>query len=117
MAGNRLGRKAKYVYVSDNGTSYGIKVDVDLATAAGLEEATTGLPSPPKGLELRGVHVQRAISIAAPTGGVPTAYVARKFLPCNRDEAIYASDAPATVTIDEEVFISTGRKGESRRYI
>lgn len=110
MAGNRLGKKALYQYLDDNGNSYSILRDTDLAAAAGLvaTDPATPLPDLPKGLRPRYVLVQ---STAAVNG-----VVARKRLICNAVNEAYASEGRTAIQIDGEGFISTGRVGEKKTF-
>lgn len=104
MAGNRLGPRGRFQYVSDTGDIYNIETDVDLATAGGLSVAVAGAgQAPPKRFSPRGVYCQ------SNTGGI----LARRFVICDADFASYATTASTNITIDGEVFATTGRKGES----
>lgn len=104
MAGNTLGPRAKYQYVSDTGDIFNIRTDVDLATAAGLTASAAGVGSAKPGeLEPRRVFCQATINDK----------LVRKGLIVDIDNPLYATDTSATVTIDGTVFTTTGRKGES----
>lgn len=104
MAGNTLGPRAKYQYVSDTGDVFNIRTDVDLATAAGLTASAAGVGSAKPGeLEPRRVFCQATINDK----------LVRKALIVDIDSPLYATDTSSTVTIDGTVFTTTGRKGES----
>lgn len=102
MAGNTLGRRAYFRYVSDSGTNYNILTDVDLGLAGGLVEATTGAPTLPQRFKVRGCYAEATV------GGVKV----RKFIPCAATAAIYDTDVSVAVTIDGVNFVTTGRRGE-----
>lgn len=110
MAGNRLGNRSKYLYTTDSGVNVRLNTDDDIATAGGLTITLPGSDAvtAPKGFKPRGVWIQ---SIAAN----PT--IARKFIPCQADSPLYASDSPQNVSVDGEAFVSTGRVGEKQRFI
>lgn len=104
MAGNRLGPRGRFQYTSDNGVVYNVETDADLATAGELDAAVPGAgQAPPRRFKPRGVYCQS-------TGVGP---LARRFVICNDDFAGYATTAASNITIDGEVFITTGRRGES----
>jgi hypothetical protein len=112
MAGNLLGARQKYVYISDTGDRYSWLTDTDLAVAGtGFEDAAPEVFDPanpptsyvgrfPRGAQPRRVFVEDA-------NGNRKALVA--FDP---DASLYATNTPASVTIDTVSFTSTGRKGE-----
>jgi hypothetical protein len=102
MAGNTLGARAYFRYVSDSGALYNILTDVDLGTAGGLVEATTGAPTLPRRFRVRGVWAE----------GTVDGRVVRKFIPCADTAAIYDTDVSTAVTVDGVNFITTGRIGE-----
>lgn len=104
MAGNRLGPRARVQYTSDTGEIYNLTTDADLAAASGLPLAVAGTGSaPPRRFKPRGVYCQNTV------GGS----LARRFVPCDPDAAFYATSASSNITIDSEVFITTGRRGET----
>lgn len=104
MAGNRLGPRARVDYTSDTGEVYSLTTDASLAAASGLPLSTPGSgQAPPRRFKPRGVYCQ------ATDAGV----TARRFVPCDADAAFYATDSTSNVTIDSEVFITTGRRGET----
>lgn len=120
MAGNLLGQRRKIRYISDTGVAYRITTDADLVDAktgtdtGNLAETQTA----PKGFKPRGVYVQAFIEGTAGEGasqGTP-GRIARKFLICNAGAALL-SDSPGTILIDGVLFVSTGRRGESQRFI
>lgn len=120
MAGNSLGGRTKFSYTTDSGVVIRLNTDNDLGRAAGLTpiEEGEGLTKP-LGMKPRGVHCQRSVT-QAPDGagtGEGVTRIQRKFLPCNRDSALYNSDTPQNVTIDGATFITTGRRGEVQRFI
>lgn len=99
MPGNRIGPRGRYDYESDDGTTYVIRTDADLATAGGLVANTTGGTPKPTGFQPRGVYAQASDG-------------ARRFIVCNLDSTIYDTSSSTTVTIDGESFTTTGRRGE-----
>lgn len=104
MAGNTLGPRAKYQYVSDTGDIFNIRTDVDLATAAGLTPSVAGTgQAKPGELSPRRVFCQATIAGA----------LVRKALIVDIDSPLYATTTAQTVTIDGTVFTTTGRKGET----
>ncbi len=109
MSGNRLGPKVRVDYVSDSGKTYNLRVDSDLVISnSGLVLGSTGGP-PPKRWRPRGVFAQFP--------DPDTNRINRKFLICGTTAAaLYASDTPATITIDGVVFTTTGRKGEKQSF-
>jgi len=116
-AGNSLGPRGKYIYVTDNDIQVTVKTDVTLGELAGcgLNEGS-GTTTRPTGFQFRGVYVQSpgAAAIAdPPTAAVP---FLRKFLICARTASLYKSDTPQTVVIDGRTFTTTGRRGEKFRF-
>lgn len=104
MAGNTLGPRGKYAYVSDTGETWNIVTDADIGAASTIPAAVAGTGQrKPTGAKLRGVYAQATI------GGS----LVRKFIPCNADAAFYDTNAPSTITIDGTAFTTTGRKGET----
>lgn len=104
MAGNRLGPRGRFQYTSDTGDIYNITTDVDLAAAGGLSVAVAGAgQAPPRRFKPRGVYAQNSV------GGV----LARRFVICDADAAFYSTTSPSNITIDGEVFSTTGRRGET----
>lgn len=108
MPGQRLGKKAKYKYVMDDGTEIRLVLDETLGNLAGtgLTAVTTAdiLQNRPSNFKPRAVYVQ-----AIDADG----NVARKRIACNPDGTLYKSNTEQNVTIDGETFQSTGRVGES----
>lgn len=113
MAGNLLGPRGRYVYVSDDLTSYAVTTDVDLAiaglgTGAGAPDAFDPANPPPnfggrfpRGAKTRKVYVQDAAgNRKALTAFTPSA-------------GLYQTNVAQQVTIDTVVFTSTGRVGET----
>lgn len=104
MAGNRLGPRARVQYTSDTGDIYNLTTDADLAAAGLLPIAVAGVgQAPPRRFQPRGVYCQSTV------GGV----LARRFVPCDADFAAYATSSSSNITIDGEVFATTGRRGET----
>lgn len=104
MAGNRLGPRARVQYTSDTGDIYNITTDADLAAAGQLPVAVAGAgQAPPRRFQPRGVYCQNVV------GGS----LARRFVACDADAAFYATSSPSNITIDGEVFTTTGRRGET----
>lgn len=112
MAGNLQGPRAKYVYEADDGSTYSVTTDQDLAVAGlGAADAAPVEFDPasppanysgqfPRGAETRKVFVQDA------NGN-------RKALTAfDLTADLYATTLPQTVSIDGVNFTSTGRKGE-----
>lgn len=112
MAGNTLGKRAKFIYTSDSGQAYVMTLDEDLGTAAGLpqRDATNGgnAVRRPTRFKPRVVFVEATIE-GEEEGD---SYVARKELVVNATSALYNTNSAATVTIDGTEFTSTGRRGE-----
>lgn len=99
MAGNKLGKKKYYKYVSDSGTEYSYLTDIDLATASGAV-ADDSLPGFPRRFRPRLVFLRDS-----------TGSVKRLIIP-TIGSALYDTDVSAAVTIDTVEFKSTGRAGE-----
>jgi len=99
MAGNKLGKKKYYKYVSDSGTEYSYLTDIDLATASGAV-ADDSLPGFPRRFRPRATLLRDA-----------TGSVKRLIMP-TIGAALYDTDVSGTVTIDGTEFKSTGRVGE-----
>jgi len=108
LTGNRLGGKTAVLYESDSGSTYNLKIDADLIISnAGLVAGATGITRP-TGFKPRGVHAQL----------VDAGKLYRKFFTCGTVAAgLYASNVPATITCDGATFTSTGRRGETQRFI
>lgn len=116
MAGNKLGSKERYIYLSDDTTlAYVLRRDIDLAVAgAGATSAAPVLESafvapagvtvgpPPKGFQ------PRKVNIIDRTDGATKALIC--FDPTSD---LYNSSASQTVTIDGDTFETTGRSGET----
>jgi hypothetical protein len=100
MAGNRLGARRLYKYVSDTGEEYRVFTDESLGTAVGAE-LNDELPDKPTLLRPRVVYAQA-------TDGVR-----RTLIIPETDNDLYNSDNSQEVTIDGETFKTTGRRGES----
>lgn len=121
MAGNLLGPRRKIRYVTDTGVVLRITTDADLVDAklGTTDGSLAGTQTAPKGFQPRGVHVQTNIPAVPGEGasqGTP-GRTARKFLICNPGSDMYNSDSPQTILIDGALFTSTGRRGESQRFI
>lgn len=108
LSGNRLGGKNAVVYASDSGADYNLKIDSDLVIInAGLVAGATGITRP-TGFKPRGVHASF----------LDAGKLYRKFFVCGTpDAALYASNIPAAVTCDGAAFTTTGRRGETQRFI
>lgn len=109
--GQRLGPKAVYLYIADDGAVYTIRRDATLGDLAGtgLTRATAGSESNgrlPIGLKPRGVHWQGEV------GGVRY----RKFLICNPEGTLYLSNASQALAIDGDPGATTGRRGEAASF-
>lgn len=117
LPGNRLGSKTKYLYESDGGSTYVLKIDPDLAvTGSGLVAGTAG-STVPKRFKPRGVYVQASVPAVTTPGSEAPATVARKFLIAGTvDAALYATNTPQVVTIDGLAFTTTGRRGEKQSF-
>lgn len=113
MAGNLLGPRGKYVYEADDGSTYSITTDASLAVAGlGVADAAPVEFDPasppagyagrfPRGAKPRVVHAQDAAGN-------------RKSLVAFDPQAdLYQSNLSQNVTIDETVFTTTGRRGET----
>lgn len=116
MAGNKLGSKARYVYISDDQSAvYILKRDTDLAVAGtGSGDAAPQLAQgytppagvvicpPPKGFEPRKVNI------------VDRSDGAQKGLICfSPNASLYNASSVKTVEIDTATFETTGRSGET----
>lgn len=114
MAGNTLGPRKKVKYTTDSGVDIRLSLDADKANlaGAGLSTAIVGTIPKPTGFKPRGVYVTGNVA----ADGDPVNYV-RKFIVCAADSSLYASDQPQAVTIDGVSFVTTGRRGESQRFI
>lgn len=100
MAGNTLGERSYFAYTSDTGQAFKYLTDDDLGEAVGATPNDTN-PDLPRRFKPRGVYVQH------PDTGQ------RKFLICpTLANTVYAANASQTVSIDDEDFKTTGRKGE-----
>lgn len=120
MAGNSLGPRTKFLYTTDAGQLIRLNTDADLGRAGGLTAAQAGQgDTKPLGFQPRGVHCQR--SVTQPPDGAGTGEgvtrIQRKFIPCNGNSDLYRSNTPQNVTIDEAVFVTTGRRGETQRFL
>lgn len=105
--GNVLGPRGTFTYTDNAGVTYNISLDRSVATAVGntlsdnaaLPNLTSSGTVP---VSPRGIHVR---SVDEPSK--------RKFIvigdPAN---ALFASKASSTVTINGEVYVVTGRRGE-----
>lgn len=112
-AGNSLGPRGKFIYISDNGLSVTLKTDQTLGEldGTGLVEGS-GTTTRPTGFQFRGVYAQSQGTAAVadpPTAATP---FLRKFIVCNRVSTLYGSDEPQTIAIDGRNFTTTGRRGE-----
>lgn len=108
LSGNRLGGKVPVVYASDSGVDYNMKIDADLViVGSGLIAGATGSVKP-LGFKPRGVHAQL----------VDTGKLFRKFFVCGTSAAtIYATNVPSVISCDGANFTTTGRRGETQRFI
>lgn len=106
MAGNTLGKRAYFRYISDSGTPYNILTDIDLGTAGGLVEATTGAPTLPRRFKVRGVYAEATVAGS----------IVRKFIPTSAESAAYDSDVSTAITVDGVNFATTGRRGEQASF-
>lgn len=112
MAGNLLGPRGRYVYVSDDLTAYVVTTDVDLAVAGlGVGAAAPAVFDPgsppanfggrfPRGAVTRKVFAQDA-------AGNRKSLTA--FAPSSD---LYETNLAQNVTLDGTVFTTTGRRGE-----
>lgn len=108
LNGNRLGGKVPVVYESDSGSSYNMKIDADLIIFnSGLVIGATGSVKP-LGFKPRGVHAQL----------VDTGKLFRKFFVCGTPAAtLFATNVPQVIACDGADFTTTGRRGETQRFI
>lgn len=106
MAGNTLGERRYYAYMSDGGTAYRYLTDVDLATAIGATENDTN-PDLPRRFNPRILYAQATINgdLVRKSIIVPTV-----------DNTAYAAESPTDLTIDTETFRTTGRRGEKQSF-
>lgn len=104
--GQFTGDRATYNYTMDNGTEIQLVLDSTLAsvTNTGLTLASSGdgSISKPTRFEPRGVFWQGEL------GGK----VKRKFIVCDNDSTLFASNTAQEITIDGVAGQTTGRKGE-----
>lgn len=111
--GQFLGPRAAYLYVSDSGEQFVVRLDATLGDlpGIGLVRATTGnaggATGKPVGMELRGVHWQ----------GELNGRVVRKFLVCAATGAYYEGNVSQSVTIDGVAGVTTGKRGERQSFI
>lgn len=120
MAGNSIGPRTKFLYTTDSGVQIRLNTDTDLGNAGGLAKATAGQGlTKPLGMEPRGVYCQRSVTQPPDGGGTGEGVtrLQRKFVPCDAGSALYKSDTPQNVTIDGAVVVTTGRRGETQRFI
>lgn len=116
MAGNLLGNREKYVYVSDDLKSYGYTTDEDLAVA-GLGPAaaaptvydpanppTNYCGSFPRNFKPRVVFVQDADGNR------------KELIAASPSANLYQTNLAKPVTIDGVQFTSTGRRGEKMSF-
>lgn len=106
MPGNTLGARRYYKYTSDDGTDYKYLTDLNLGTAveATLDDTLPGLP---RRFKPRGVYVEAEIDGS----------FVRKFLTCPLSTTpAYAAASSTEVTIDEQAFKTTGRRGEKTTF-
>lgn len=108
LAGNRLGTKSVYGYTTDAGVEINLLLDDDLVlTNSGLVLNDEGQPKPQR-FKPRVVFAQAIVGNR----------VVRKALVCGTSAAaLYASSTPQDVTIDGQVFTTTGRRGETQSFI
>lgn len=116
MAGNLLGPREKYVYVSDDLKSYGYTTDEDLAVAGlGPADAAPTVYNPasppidycgsfPRGFRPRVVFVQDAAGNR------------KELIAASPSADLYATNLAQNVTIDGVVFTTTGRRGEKMSF-
>jgi len=112
MAGNLQGPRAKYVYESDDGNTYVVTTDQDLAVAglgaadAAPEEFDPSTPPAnfrgqfPRGADLRRVFCQDASGNR------------KQLIAFDLTADLYATTLPQDVVVDTVTFTTTGRKGE-----
>lgn len=111
--GQELGPKASYVYLGDNGNSYVILRDTELALTSltGLLPYTEGmatLDSMPRRIKPRGVHW------LAFSGG----RFIRKFVICGTpDSTLFQVNGGGPLTIAGTAGFTTGRRGEAETFI
>ena len=114
MPGNLLGQKVKVAYTTDSGVKIRLSRDIDLVpSSAGLATDLTGTTPRPTGFTPRGVYVEATIAGDENISDRK----ARKFIVCAANSTLYTSDQPQNVSIDGVVFKTTGRKGETQRFI
>jgi hypothetical protein len=102
MAGQTLGPRAFYQYTNDAATNYSLLLDETTAEAAGLTKNDT-FPNKPLKFKPRGVYIEATID----------GNKVRKFLVCQANSPLYNKNVTSEVTIEGEVFDTTGRRGES----
>lgn len=106
MAGNTLGVRKYFRYTGDSGTDYSYLTDNDLGTAAGATPDDS-LPNFPRRFKPRIVYVETTIS------GV----ISRKALIVpTTDSTLYAPLTSQIITIEGQVFKTTGRRGEKASF-
>lgn len=107
MAGNTLGARAAFKYVDDLDVEYRFFTDEDLGLAGNNDVSASNTASDlPRAFRPRGVHVVGKDNPSL-----------KKFLVIgSRTEPLFATNASKEVTIDEVVFRTTGRRGESRTF-
>lgn len=102
MSGNTLGTRRYYKYASDKDKLYSYLTDKDLGDAVGAE-LNDSYPPMPRRFKPRGVYALATINNKQ----------VKKFLIIGDTKNDAWSDKSTTLTIDEETFKTTGRRGES----
>lgn len=104
--GNTLGSRKLYKYVDDVGTQLAYYTDEDLGAAVDADEPAEGATDLPRAFEPRGVYCR----------GKENALL-RKFLVIGDPASeLYKTNLSKEVTIDGVVFVTTGRRGESKSF-
>ncbi len=104
--GQFSGDRAKYVYVSEDGTSYSLFLDVTLATLpnTGLVAQAPGDGSIPKPIGFK----PRVVFWQGELGG----RTVRKEIITSTDSTLYATSTRQLLEVDGVTGVTTGRRGE-----
>lgn len=108
-AGNVLGRRGVFVYESDTGLSYNMRLDRSVAEAVGNDTATNAsLPNMPASQQFP----LRPRYILLEQQNDPS--VKKRVIIGDIENALYQSNQPSVVTINGVPFVVTTRVGERR---
>lgn len=108
--GQYTGQRKTYIYVSEDGTEYALKLDVTLAEipGTGLITATQNNPGINKPLRFK----PRVVFWE----GTLNSRKVRKSIVCSFPSTLYGASSSAELTIDGVAGATTGRRGEKMSY-